>query len=93
MSVNVLGTFLCYKYAGAQMIEQGKGGRIIGAASIASKQGLFLIMTQSNQFWKFSNDIGQGWPTLPIYSTSKFAVRGMTQNAGASTGNLLIIVC
>jgi len=41
------------------MIEQGKGGRIIGAASIASKQGLFLIMTQSNQFWKFSNDIGQ----------------------------------
>ncbi|KLO18318.1 NAD-binding protein [Schizopora paradoxa] len=38
-SVNVRGTMLCYKHAGIQMITQGKGGRIIGAASVASKIG------------------------------------------------------
>jgi len=30
LSVNLRGTFLCYKYAGKQMIAQGRGGRIIG---------------------------------------------------------------
>ncbi|KAF9041540.1 hypothetical protein BJ165DRAFT_1489668 [Panaeolus papilionaceus] len=39
-SVNVKGAFLCYKYAALQMIKQGRGGRIIGAASIGAKQGL-----------------------------------------------------
>ncbi len=37
--INGRGTFLCYKYAAEQMIEQGRGGRIIGASSIAGKQG------------------------------------------------------
>ena len=38
MGVNLRGTFLCYKYAGLQMIAQGRGGRIIGivAHSVAS---------------------------------------------------------
>jgi meso-butanediol dehydrogenase / (S,S)-butanediol dehydrogenase / diacetyl reductase len=31
MTVNARGTMLCYKYAGKQMIAQGRGGRIIGA--------------------------------------------------------------
>ncbi|KAJ7630357.1 NAD(P)-binding protein [Roridomyces roridus] len=39
MNVNARGTFLCYKYAGAQMVAQGRGGRIIGACSYASKTG------------------------------------------------------
>ncbi|KAJ7489163.1 NAD-binding protein [Mycena latifolia] len=39
MNVNAKGTFLCYKYAGMQMIKQGNGGRIIGASSIFGKQG------------------------------------------------------
>ncbi|KAJ7779172.1 NAD-binding protein [Mycena metata] len=43
MAVNTRGTFLCYKYAGAQMIKQGDGGRIIGASSIVGKQGGFLF--------------------------------------------------
>jgi NAD(P)-dependent dehydrogenase (short-subunit alcohol dehydrogenase family) len=30
-SVNVKGTFFCYKHAGLQMVAQGRGGRIIGA--------------------------------------------------------------
>lgn len=37
--VNGKGVFLCYKYAALKMIEQGKGGRIIGACSRAGKQG------------------------------------------------------
>ncbi|KAJ7657047.1 NAD-binding protein [Mycena rosella] len=38
-AVNVRGTFLCYQYAAKQMIQQGRGGRIIGASSGAGKQG------------------------------------------------------
>ncbi|KAJ7097567.1 NAD-binding protein [Mycena epipterygia] len=40
MNINARGTFLCYKYAGMQMIKQGGGGRIIGASSRAGKQGV-----------------------------------------------------
>ncbi|KAN0130076.1 hypothetical protein V8E53_012021 [Lactarius tabidus] len=39
MAVNARGTMLCYKYAGKQMISQGRGGRIIGACSLSGKQG------------------------------------------------------
>ncbi|KAF7377446.1 NAD(P)-binding protein [Mycena sanguinolenta] len=39
MNVNARSAFLCYKYAGMQMIKQGKGGRIIGASSVAGKRG------------------------------------------------------
>lgn len=35
-SINVRGVFLCYREAARQMIAQGKGGKIIGAASIAA---------------------------------------------------------
>ncbi|KAJ3571123.1 hypothetical protein NP233_g3960 [Leucocoprinus birnbaumii] len=38
--VNGKGVFLCYKYAALKMIEQGKGGRIIGACSRAGKRSL-----------------------------------------------------
>jgi acetoin reductase-like protein len=38
-SVNARGPYLCYKYAAMQMIEQGRGGRIIGASSILGKMG------------------------------------------------------
>ncbi|KAF9455889.1 hypothetical protein BDZ94DRAFT_1315716 [Collybia nuda] len=38
-SVNAKGTFFCYKYAGRQMIAQGRGGRIIGACSVSGKKG------------------------------------------------------
>ncbi|KAJ7815048.1 short chain oxidoreductase [Mycena olivaceomarginata] len=39
MAINCRGTFLCYKYAALQMIKQGRGGRIIGASSVAGKRG------------------------------------------------------
>lgn len=38
--VNVKGVFFCYKHAGVQMVAQGRGGRIIGAASVSGKRGL-----------------------------------------------------
>uniref|UniRef100_A0A0W0GD85 Acetoin reductase family protein n=1 Tax=Moniliophthora roreri TaxID=221103 RepID=A0A0W0GD85_MONRR len=59
-AINARGIFLCYKYAGKQMIKQGKGGRIIGASSFTGKQAL---------------------PLASAYSSSKFAVRGLTQSA------------
>ncbi|KAF9440862.1 NAD(P)-binding protein [Macrolepiota fuliginosa MF-IS2] len=40
MGINARGTFLCYKYAAKAMIVQGRGGRIIGASSVAGKQGM-----------------------------------------------------
>ena len=39
-AVHVRGTFLCYKYATRQMIQQGRGGRIVGASSVLGLQGL-----------------------------------------------------
>ncbi|KAG1810735.1 hypothetical protein EV424DRAFT_1542851 [Suillus variegatus] len=64
-SVNVRGTLLCYKHAARQMIEQGRGGRIIGASSIVGK--------------KSAKD-------FIVYSSSKFAVRGLTQAAAMELG-------
>ncbi|KAJ3573806.1 hypothetical protein NP233_g2191 [Leucocoprinus birnbaumii] len=53
-NVNGKGVYLCYKYAGKQMIKQGKGGRIIGACSVAGKQaaelGKYGITMQVDQF-------------------------------------------
>ncbi|KAE9401212.1 NAD(P)-binding protein [Gymnopus androsaceus JB14] len=37
-SINTRGVFFCYKYAAKQLITQGRGGRIIGASSIAGKR-------------------------------------------------------
>ncbi|KAG5351377.1 hypothetical protein C0989_006741 [Termitomyces sp. Mn162] len=46
-AVNVKGTFFCYKHAGAQMIAQGHGGRIIGASSLAGKRGTSIMAAYS----------------------------------------------
>lgn len=70
-AVNTQSTFLCYKYAAKQMVKQGRGGRIIGASSLAGKQG---------------------WPMLTAYSLSKFAIRGLTQNAALDLGKYGITV-
>lgn len=43
LKVNARGAFLCYTEAARQMIEQGNGGKIIGAASIAAHQGYPLL--------------------------------------------------
>ncbi|KAF8993610.1 NAD-binding protein [Cyathus striatus] len=70
-AVNIRGVFLSYQYAAQQMIKQGRGGRIIGASSIAGKQG------QQH---------------FTAYVASKFAVRGLTQNAALELGKYGITV-
>ncbi|KAF4584930.1 hypothetical protein EYR40_001756 [Pleurotus pulmonarius] len=70
-AVNVRGTFLCYKHAADAMIKQGRGGRIVGACSIAGKKG---------------------YPDSSAYSSSKFAVRGLTQSAAQEYGKYGITV-
>ncbi|TNM37514.1 acetoin reductase [Nocardioides albidus] len=42
-AVNGRGVFLCYTEAARQMIAQGNGGKIIGAASIAAHKGFALL--------------------------------------------------
>lgn len=42
-AINGRGLFLCYTEAARQMIEQGDGGKIIGAGSIAAHQGYPLL--------------------------------------------------
>ncbi|KIK58981.1 hypothetical protein GYMLUDRAFT_45011 [Collybiopsis luxurians FD-317 M1] len=37
--INIRGVFMCYKWAAKDMIDRGRGGRIIGASSLAGKQG------------------------------------------------------
>jgi meso-butanediol dehydrogenase / (S,S)-butanediol dehydrogenase / diacetyl reductase len=39
MEVNARGVFHCYQSAARQMIVQGRGGRLIGAASVAAHRG------------------------------------------------------
>jgi meso-butanediol dehydrogenase/(S,S)-butanediol dehydrogenase/diacetyl reductase len=43
MRVNLRGVFLCYTAAARQMIAQGDGGKIIGAASIAAHKGFAML--------------------------------------------------
>ncbi|KAL5478744.1 hypothetical protein ACEPAI_2021 [Sanghuangporus weigelae] len=40
MDTNILGVFLCFKYAAIQMMKQGCGGRLIAASSEAGKRGI-----------------------------------------------------
>ncbi|EGO22945.1 hypothetical protein SERLADRAFT_439717 [Serpula lacrymans var. lacrymans S7.9] len=60
-SVNVQGTLLCYRHAAKVMIEQKRGGRIIGACSFAGKKGAYcatkaavrsLTQTAATEFGK-----------------------------------------
>jgi len=75
MNINARGSFLCYKYAGLQMIKQGRGGRIIGASSIAGKKGVASGSAYSAS--KFA--IGG----LTQAAALEFGVHGITVNAYA----------
>ena len=76
-SVNGRGVFLCYKHAALQMIKQARGGRIIGAASIAGCRGRVPVLRRMQM-----SKERPGWPLASAYSATKFAVRGLTQVAG-----------
>ncbi|KAI0806909.1 NAD-P-binding protein, partial [Fomes fomentarius] len=63
MSVNVRGVMLCFKHAASQMVQQGRGGRIVG--------------TSHNLMQRFTT--ATGFLQASAYCSSKFAVRGLTQ--------------
>ncbi|KAJ7267058.1 hypothetical protein C8J57DRAFT_1435885 [Mycena rebaudengoi] len=51
MAVNARGAFLCYKYAGQQMVQQGRGGRLIAASSVGGKKSFpFLSAYCASKF-------------------------------------------
>ncbi|KAF4611116.1 hypothetical protein D9613_007308 [Agrocybe pediades] len=66
-SVNARGTFFAYKHAASHMIKQGRGGRIIGACSVAGNISTDRTST--------------GEEMLAAYSATKFAVHGLTHAA------------
>ncbi|KAN0111621.1 Short-chain dehydrogenase/reductase [Russula decolorans] len=72
IGVNLRGTFLCYKYAGLQMIAQGRGGRIIGACSGSGKQGYAALPAYSSS--KF------GIRALTQCAALEFGAHGITVN-------------
>jgi len=75
MNINARGTFLCYKYAGLQLIKQGRGGRIIGASSIAGKKGFPFQGAYSASKFAIRG--------LTQAAASEFGPHGITVNAYA----------
>jgi meso-butanediol dehydrogenase / (S,S)-butanediol dehydrogenase / diacetyl reductase len=72
MSVNLRGVFLCYQ-AARQMIRQGGGGKIIGAASIAAHKGFAMLGHYSASKWAVRG--------LTQAAAQEWAEYGITVNA------------
>jgi meso-butanediol dehydrogenase/(S,S)-butanediol dehydrogenase/diacetyl reductase len=73
MSINLRGVFLCYNAAARQMIEQGHGGKIIGAASIAAHKGFAMLGHYSASKWAVRG--------LTQAAAQEWATHGITVNA------------
>jgi meso-butanediol dehydrogenase/(S,S)-butanediol dehydrogenase/diacetyl reductase len=103
MAVNLDGVFHCYQAAARQMITQGRGGRIIGAGSVAAHRGgkwqsaysasKFAIrgLTQS-----LAQELGEHGITVNVYSPGIVETSmwhgidaDMTTRKGTTTGSEL----
>lgn len=73
MSTNLRGVFLCYQAAARQMIEQGEGGKIIGAASIVAYRPFPLLGHYSASKWAVRG--------LTQAAAMEWAQHGITVNA------------
>ncbi|MGJ7908062.1 acetoin reductase [Actinopolyspora sp. H202] len=73
MSINLRGVYLCYTAAARQMIAQGSGGKIIGAASIVAHRPFPLLGTYSASKW--------GVRGLTQSAAMEWAQHGITVNA------------
>ncbi len=73
MEINARGVFLCYKAAARQMIRQGTGGKIIGAASIVAHQASALMAHYSASKWAVRG--------LTQAAAMEWAPHGITVNA------------
>lgn len=72
-AVNLRGAFLCYQAAAKQMIEQGGGGKIIGAASIVAYRPFALLGPYSASKWAVRG--------LTQAAAMEWARHGITVNA------------
>lgn len=50
-AVNVRGTYLCFRYAAEKMIEQGRGGRLLAASSVAGETGEPFVTLYGSTKW------------------------------------------
>jgi meso-butanediol dehydrogenase / (S,S)-butanediol dehydrogenase / diacetyl reductase len=73
MSINLRGVFLSYQAAARQMIRQGGGGKIIGAASIAAHKGFAMLGHYSASKWAVRG--------LTQAAAQEWAEYGITVNA------------
>lgn len=73
VNVNLTGVFLSYQAAAKQMIEQGNGGKIIGAASIVAFRPFALLSPYSATKWAVRG-LTQG-------AAMEWAKHGITVNA------------
>jgi meso-butanediol dehydrogenase/(S,S)-butanediol dehydrogenase/diacetyl reductase len=73
MSINLRGVFLCYTAAARQMIKQGNGGKIIGAASIAAHKGVAMLGHYCASKWAVRG--------LTQAAAQEWAEHGITVNA------------
>ncbi|WP_339114876.1 glucose 1-dehydrogenase [Thioclava sp. GXIMD2076] len=73
MDVNLRGVFLCYQAAARQMIAQGGGGKIIGAASIVAYRPFALLGPYSASKWAVRG--------LTQAAAMEWAKHGITVNA------------
>lgn len=73
LNVNITGVFLSYQAAAKQMIEQGNGGKIIGAASIVAFRPFALLSPYSATKWAVRG-LTQG-------AAMEWAKHGITVNA------------
>jgi NAD(P)-dependent dehydrogenase (short-subunit alcohol dehydrogenase family) len=73
---------LGFQHASRQMLRQGRGGRIIGASSILGKKGKCSIVSYLLQIADTLIIIIPGAPFSAAYTSSKFAIRGLTQSVG-----------
>lgn len=71
--VNLYGVFNSYRSAARQMIDQGTGGKIIGAASIAAHKGFEMLGGYSVTKW--------GVRGLTQVAAQEWAKHGITVNA------------
>lgn len=73
MSINLRGVYLCYTAAAKQMIKQGDGGKIIGAASIVAYRPFPLLGPYSASKWAVRG--------LTQAAAMEWAQHGITVNA------------
>jgi len=90
--VNGRGVFLCYKHAARQMIKQGRGGRIIGASSMAAKQASHACGYSSSKHavtgltQAAAGELGQYGITVNAYAPGPIETE-MLQNSAELSGD------